>query len=516
MLDEHIKRVSEQINYYGLAKLAILTWNFDASSQLPSQQLFCFLAHPHDEVDAFYSMLHTSYSNHIESYSTNRRFEQEFMELLSFLKNRLENEWNVIWKCMPLEQQTATPYSISPWNLPAMDIYFGSCFSHDDCRRHSSARTVYPRLQNNNSSRPGQSNQPDGLPSSEKKENDEEERIPASNCFEDQTSTVVGAESVEAQDTERQHQIFLQSETHLTTKEQLNNEVRGIYASLAMVEERCIGYQQSELPSMLSQDQWQALISLHRLLLHEHYDFFLASQHPSASLALKQLSEKYAIPARMWHHGIHSFLELLRYRLPDSSEHILAFLHLAYTMMTLLLESVPAFKNTWFECLGDLARYSMAVNPPERETWAGVARYWYLQVSDRNPNVGRIQHHLAVLARPDMVQQLFHYTKSLVSVRPFPSAGESILFLFDPLLNGSGSYDQPVAASAFVAAHGYLFTQRPISDLKAPVQEYLSHLEEYINQLSVEFKTYGTYMALCNFAAIFQYGSIHAVGGKIT
>ena len=99
-------------------------------------------------------------------------------------------------------------------------------------------------------------------------------------------------------------------------------------------------------------------------------------------------------------------------------------------------------------------------------------------MSDRNLDVGRIQHHLAVLARPDMVQQLFHYTKSLVSVRPFPSAGESILFLFDPLLNGLGSYGQPV--TAFVAAHGYLFKQYLISNLKASVQEYLSQLKEYI------------------------------------
>lgn len=276
-----------------------------------------------------------------------------------------------------------------------------------------------------------------------------------------------------------------------------------------MVEERCIGYQQSELPSMLAKDQWQALSSLHCLLLHKHNDFFLASQHPSASVALKKLSEKYAMPARMWRHSIHSSLELLWYRLSDSSEHILTFLHLAYTMMTLLLESVPAFENTWIECLGDLARYSMAVNSPERETWACVARYWYLQASDRNPNIGRIQHHLAVLARPDMLQQLFHYTKSLVSVHPFPSAGESILFLFDPLLNGSGSYGQLV--TAFVTAHGYLFKQYLISDLEASVQEYLFQLKEYINQLGAVFKTKGAYIASCNFAAIFQYGSIDVV-----
>ncbi|KZL73622.1 TPR-like protein [Colletotrichum tofieldiae] len=35
------------------------------------------------------------------------------------------------------------------------------------------------------------------------------------------------------------------------------------------------------------------------------------------------------MPARMWRHGIHSFLELLRHRLPASLEHMLAFIYLA-------------------------------------------------------------------------------------------------------------------------------------------------------------------------------------------
>lgn len=154
--------------------------------------------------------------------------------------------------------------------------------------------------------------------------------------------------------------------------------------------------------------------------------------------------------ARMWCYGIHSFLELLRYRLPDSWEHTLTFIHLAYSMITLLLESVPAFEDIWIECLGDLARYPMAVEDSDlevRKRWTDVARNWYHQASEKKPNVGRIQHHLAVLARPDMVQQLFHYTKSLVSVCPFPSAGESILFLFDPLFNGSGLYGQQIAGN---------------------------------------------------------------------
>lgn len=325
--------------------------------------------------------------------------------------------------------------------------------------------------------------------------------------------------STEAPGTEPQRMIshqLRQLETHPLTEEQLVNEVRGIYAGLVMVEKKCIEIdkQQAESPNKLSDYQWQALISLHRTLLHEHHDFFLASQHPSASPVLKRLSEKYAMPARMWRYGIHSFLELLRHRLPDSLEHTLTFLYLAYSMMTLLLESVPAFEDTWIECLGDLARYRMAVEESDlrdRETWAGVARYWYHQAADKNPNVGRIQHHLAVLARPDMLQQLFYYTKSLVSVHPFPSAGESIQLLFHPLLNGPKPYNQPVVASAFVTAHGNLFTQGPLSDLKALVNEYLLHMDKYIGRLGSAFKMHGVFIASCNFAAIFQYGSTDAV-----
>src|ERR1700709_2401501 len=85
------------------------------------------------------------------------------------------------------------------------------------------------------------------------------------------------------------------------------------------------------------------------------------SQHPTASTALRRLPTKYAMPARMWRHGTQSFRELLRHRLPYSLEHMLSFVYLAYQMMGLLMESVPAFHETWIECLGDLARYRMAI-----------------------------------------------------------------------------------------------------------------------------------------------------------
>jgi hypothetical protein len=113
----------------------------------------------------------------------------------------------------------------------------------------------------------------------------------------------------------------------------------------------------------------------HGTILHEHHDFFLASQHPSSPPALRRLAAKYAMPARMWRHGIHRFLELLRHRLPDSFDHVLAFMYLAYSRMTLPMESALSFEETWIECLGDLATYRMTIGEADlhdSETWSGI------------------------------------------------------------------------------------------------------------------------------------------------
>ncbi|KAH8663270.1 hypothetical protein BGZ61DRAFT_289914, partial [Ilyonectria robusta] len=105
-------------------------------------------------------------------------------------------------------------------------------------------------------------------------------------------------------------------ETKPISQDQLVAEVKGIYAGLVMVETKCIEVDNAQSSNSeankLNDEQWQALIALHRTLLHKHHDFFLASQHPSAS-------------------------------------------------MPLLYETVPAFEDTWIYCLGDLGRYRMAI-----------------------------------------------------------------------------------------------------------------------------------------------------------
>ncbi|KAF2715133.1 hypothetical protein K504DRAFT_367840 [Pleomassaria siparia CBS 279.74] len=315
--------------------------------------------------------------------------------------------------------------------------------------------------------------------------------------------------------------LLLQPDSRPISQEQLASEVKSIYAGLTMVETKCIHVDRAQAAdtdpdTKIGSDHWQALIALHRTLLHEHHDFFLASQHPSASPALRRLASKYSMPARMWKHGIHSFLELLRRRLPDSIDYMLAFIYLAYQMMALLYETVPAFEDTWIECLGDLGRYRMAIEDEDvrdRETWAGVARSWYSKAADKNPSVGRLYHHLAILARPNALQQLYYYARSLTCVKPFPSARESILTLLDPILgrqSASYSHAVPIDAS-FIQAHGVLFEKLAPEAFDDARLAFQSQLDNHIGRVTVKWKEQGVYIAVTNIFGLFDYGSDDSV-----
>ncbi|KAG7000612.1 hypothetical protein FocnCong_v012596 [Fusarium oxysporum f. sp. conglutinans] len=209
---------------------------------------------------------------------------------------------------------------------------------------------------------------------------DPEAQLPSCTTTSGNSSAETPQETIsEKSNDQPRDEMMRQLETRPISEDQLVAEVKGIYAGLVTLETKCIEVDNAQSSntdanSKLNNEQWQALIALHRQLLHEHHDFFLASQHPSASPALRRLASKYAMPARMWRHSIHSFLELLRHRLPASLEHMLTFLYLAYSMMALLYETVPALEDTWIECLGDLARYRMAIEDDDtidRELWTG-------------------------------------------------------------------------------------------------------------------------------------------------
>ncbi|KAH4331559.1 hypothetical protein HBH98_255250 [Parastagonospora nodorum] len=314
--------------------------------------------------------------------------------------------------------------------------------------------------------------------------------------------------------------LLLQPDSRPISQKQLVSEVNSIYAGLKMAETKCIHVdraqaavaQDSSDPNhKLASDHWQALIALHRTLLHEHHDFFLASQHPSAQPALRRLAAEYSMPARMWKHGIHSFLELLRRRLPDSIDYTLAFIYLAYQMMALLYETVPAFEDTWIECLGDLGRYRMAIEDEDicdRETWAGVARSWYTKASDKNPTVGRLYHRLAILPRPNALQQLYYYSRFLTCVKSFRGARQSILALLDPILGRAAatySHALPIDTN-YIKAHALLFEKLSLDDFKQARTEFLDNLDNHIGRATAKWKEQGVCIAVTNVAGWFNYG----------
>jgi hypothetical protein len=72
-------------------------------------------------------------------------------------------------------------------------------------------------------------------------------------------------------------------------------------------------------------------------------------------------------------------------------------------MMALLYETVPAFEDTWIECLGDLSCYRMAIRDDDirdRDVWTRIARHWDSKASNKAPTSGRLYQHLATFARP--------------------------------------------------------------------------------------------------------------------
>jgi hypothetical protein len=117
----------------------------------------------------------------------------------------------------------------------------------------------------------------------------------------------------------------------------------------------------------------------------------------------------------------------------------------------------------------------------DREVWTAVSRHWYSKASDKAPTTGRLYHHLAILARPNALQQLFYYAKSLCVPIPFLSAKESIMTLFDPILNANPPRLASIDA-AYVRAHGILFSNKCPEKFEASMNEFLGLLDEHIGR----------------------------------
>ena len=296
----------------------------------------------------------------------------------------------------------------------------------------------------------------------------------------------------------------------LITEAQLTAEIKAIYAGVVVVEEKCRNVDAAEAndPSPdFDQARWQALIGLHRKLLYEHHDFLMATQHPSATPALRALPTKHSMPARMWKHAIHGFLEVLRHRRPELQDYIVNFIYLAYSMVTLLYETVTAYLDNWIECLGDLARYRMAIEQDREEHahWASVAASWYTKASDRRPQIGRLYHHLAILERPSL-RKIACYGKSLTCVVPFLNARESLNTLCKPIAEEAQPARQIAlqAEAAFCKLHALNFLAKPDSEIQPASENAFSFLQR---SDAFKWRDCGVPLAVANISALLGHGA---------
>lgn len=271
--------------------------------------------------------------------------------------------------------------------------------------------------------------------------------------------------------------------TQPVTLEQLKTEIRAVYINTIKVEtlcrERIASYNAADAP--LTDEQWRELVALHKATIYEFADFFFAAQHPAAmrSKTLRESRMKYSMPQRLWQR-VQALLDLMRRHLPSSREHMTGFISLSFTLFTVLYEHVTDLEAIWSECLGDVARFGMAVQSSveERAIWIGTSRTWYLRAIDLNPSVGRLSHHLAILARPEPMGQLFYFTKSLCAAAPFLAARESIATLFNPIFSQMG----PCQGLDIVAVklHGMVMLDHGDEAFEAGLMEYMFALSDSI------------------------------------
>ncbi len=290
---------------------------------------------------------------------------------------------------------------------------------------------------------------------------------------------------------------------------QLIEKVDDIYVELLMLEVRCIEIDRVAWNSNISNYEWQALIVLHKQLLNEFYDFFLTTDHSSADSRLRNLVADRSMPGRMWHHEIHFFLEILRNRLSETREQMLTFIFIAYSMLALFHETISAFKDTWVECLEDLARYRMIVeeNIRFREIWTKVARIWYNIAANNNSTVDRLYHLLAIVAPSHSLQQLSLYTWSLTCVAPFESARDSIMTFFNFFQSQKKSTSNRSSSieSVLIEAHETLSRDRSVVEFDAVIRSIRDVLDNYIESVTIKFKTQEVFIAVANIATLFEY-----------
>ena len=169
---------------------------------------------------------------------------------------------------------------------------------------------------------------------------------------------------------------------------------------------------------------------------------------------------------------------------------------------------------------------SIEDNKQDREIWSGVSRFWYSKAIDKSPKVcvhhlerpqltdhqtGRLYHHLGILARPFSLVQLSLYVRSLTCDAPFPAGRDSVLNLFNPILDRRNSVNpraNPVELR-IILAHAIIFTGRCGQEFLPSTANLTGGLlNRFIRCAGDKFKEIGVAIAQANIGALFGHGLV--------
>ena len=118
----------------------------------------------------------------------------------------------------------------------------------------------------------------------------------------------------------------------------------------------------------------------------------------------------------------------------------------------------------------------------EQEVWKNNARFWYCKAANNESHVGRLYHHLAIIA-PGL-ERMFYYCKSLGVTQPFASSRESILTAFDSIANADISTKRGQCVNAsFIYLHSITFTQIGFEHFDVALDGSLDTLNKIIGPL---------------------------------
>ncbi|KAI0970904.1 hypothetical protein F4678DRAFT_462037 [Xylaria arbuscula] len=107
-------------------------------------------------------------------------------------------------------------------------------------------------------------------------------------------------------------------------------------------------------------------------------------------------------------------------------------------------------------------------DPRDREIWAQVSRYWYAHAKKETPKVGRLYHHLSILAKPNPLHLLHYYWTALcVPIQPeeFHFSRSNAIFELNQKLDETSKTKDSPKTEADIPLHRRSTSYGPLSVL---------------------------------------------------